>query len=210
MIEQKKDISVLTADDHTIVRTGLHMLLQLRFGITQFYEAASCAELLTCLRKNKPTHLIIDSIFKDGNSLEVMPVLLNLFPDLRIMVYSMLPAEVYEAAFRKYGVYCYLHKGSSQEKIESTLQQFLDHSQPISYQLKTAASEAVNLFGGLSTRELEVLHYLLRGDTIGDTADALNLHKNTVSTLKSRIFEKVGVANIKELMDKATANQMNP
>ncbi|RYY85219.1 MAG: response regulator transcription factor [Chitinophagaceae bacterium] len=203
---QDSTISVLTADDHTIVRTGLHMLLQLRFGISQFYEAASCAELLSCLRKNKPTHLIVDSIFKDGNSLEVMPVIADLFPGLRIMVYSMLPAEVYESAFRKYGVEYYLHKGSAQDKIETTLERFLFHAPPV---VLNAVKEE-NPFAHLSGRELEVLHYLLRGESIGDTAGALNLHKNTVSTLKSRIFEKVGAANLKELIDKATANQINP
>jgi DNA-binding NarL/FixJ family response regulator len=205
----ERPISVLTADDHTIVRTGLHMLLQLRFGISRFFEAASCAELLASLRKNHPTHLIIDCIFKDGNSLEVMPVLTNLFPEIRIMVYSMLPADVYEPAFRKYGVRYYLHKGSSQEKIESTLQQFLFQAAPSARQPETAADSA-NPFAQLSTRELEVLHYLLRGEAIGDTANALNLHKNTVSTMKSRIFEKVGAANMKELIDKATANEINP
>jgi two-component system invasion response regulator UvrY len=206
---QEKGISVLTADDHTIVRTGLHMLLQLRFGITQVFEASSCAELLSVLRKNKPSHLVVDSIFKDGNSLEVMPVLVNLFPDIKIMVYTMLPAEVYEASFRKFGVQYYLHKGSSQEKIESTLQQFLYQSlQP--HSREPIAGETENPFAHLSTRELEVLHYLLKGESIGDTANALNLHKNTVSTLKSRIFEKVGAVNLKELIDKANANQINP
>ncbi|RYY92192.1 MAG: response regulator transcription factor, partial [Chitinophagaceae bacterium] len=184
MDEQEKGISVMTADDHTIVRTGLHMLLQVRFGITRVFEAASCAELLTGLRRHRPSHLIVDSIFKDGNSLEVLPGLAGLFPGLRIMVYSMLPAEVYEPAFRKYGVQCYLHKGSSQEMIESTLQQFLFQPAPTG----TPAGAAVasdNPFTQLSARELEVLHYLLRGEAIGDISQALNLHKNTVSTLKS-------------------------
>lgn len=206
MTDPQGALSVLTADDHTIVRTGLHMLLQLRFGINRFYEASSCAELLSSLRKNRPSHLIVDSIFKDGNSLEVMPVIADLFPGMRIMVYSMLPSEVYESAFRKYGVAYYLHKGSAQDRIESTLERFLFHEPP-------AHQDAVrkeNPFAHLSARELEVLHYLLRGEAIGDTANALNLHKNTVSTLKSRIFEKVGAANLKELIDKASAHQINP
>ncbi|RYY40481.1 MAG: response regulator transcription factor [Chitinophagaceae bacterium] len=207
MKDLQKDISVLTADDHTIVRTGLHMVLQLRFGITRYYEADSCAELLASVRRNKPTHLIVDSIFKDGNSLELMPVLVNLFPGLKVMVYSMLPADVYEAAFRKHGVAFYLHKSSSQEKIESTLRAFLFNDGADAPRAREAAS---NPFAQLSTRELEVLHYLLRGEAIGETASALNLHKNTVSTLKSRIFEKVGAANLKELIDKASAHQINP
>lgn len=199
--------SVLTADDHTIVRTGLHMLLQLRFGIAQFYEADSCAELLASVRRHKPTHLIVDSIFKDGNSLELMPALTALFPGLRVMVYSMLPAEVYAPAFRKYGVRHYLHKGSAQEAIEAMLQQFLFAPLPSAPIADATASD--NPFAQLSPRELEVLQYLLRGAAIGDTATALNLHKNTVSTLKSRIFEKTGAANLKDLIDKATAHQIN-
>ncbi|GAA4323240.1 response regulator transcription factor [Flaviaesturariibacter amylovorans] len=209
METRDKQPSVLTADDHTIVRTGLHMLLQLRFGITHVFEASSCAGLLAGLRQHRPSHLIVDSIFTDGNSLELMPVLTGLFPEVRIMVYSMLPEDVYAPAFRKYGVRHYLHKGSAQDKIEAALAQFLLHAAPVDTPTAPPV-ESDNPFTQLSPRELEVLHYLLRGDAIGDTASALNLHKNTVSTMKSRIFEKTGATNLKELIDKASANQIHP
>ncbi|GAA4334460.1 response regulator transcription factor [Flaviaesturariibacter amylovorans] len=200
-------LSVLSADDHTIVRTGLQMLLHFKYGISKFYEAASCEELLAHVRKYTPTHLIVDMIFKDGNSLEVLPNVVSLFPDLKIMVYSMLPADVYAPVLQKIGINLYLHKGSPQALIEQTLKNFLFEKSPAANLQK---EKEENPFRQLSPRELEVLHYLLRGEGIGAAATALNLHKSTVSTLRNRIYEKVGVSNVVELVEKAAINSIYP
>jgi len=198
-------ISVLCADDHTIVRTGLQMLLQLRLGIHSFQEASSCAELIAALRKQEPTHLIIDMVFKDGNSLELLPNIRSLHPQLPILVYSMLPEEIYAPALDRFGIYQYLHKGSSQERILESFRSFLFSPVPGK---RTPRPEVTSPFGQLSARELEVLQYLLQGDSIGQISATLNVHKNTVSTLKSRIFEKTGAVNFKELLDMAAIYQL--
>ncbi|GAA4334753.1 hypothetical protein GCM10023184_29060 [Flaviaesturariibacter amylovorans] len=146
-------------------------------------------------------------IFKDGNSLEILPAVVQLFPQLNIMGYSMLPADVYEPVLHKLGVQYYLHKGSSQEQIEATLARFLFEPAPQRVAHPVSVSQA-NPFSQLSQRELEVLHYLLKGETIGQIATSLNLHKNTVSTLKARIFEKVDVLSYKDLLEKAAVHQI--
>ncbi|HVS98176.1 MAG TPA: LuxR C-terminal-related transcriptional regulator [Puia sp.] len=49
----------------------------------------------------------------------------------------------------------------------------------------------------------EILHYVLKGVGSNEIADALNIKQNTVSTLKSRILDKTGTNNLKELLDLA-------
>ena len=61
-----------------------------------------------------------------------------------------------------------------------------------------------NPFKSLAPRELEILHYVLKGIGTKEIADNLNLKMNTISTLKNRIFEKTNAGNIKELMELAT------
>jgi len=200
-------ISVLSADDHTMVRTGLQLLLEVNCGIRSFHEASSCSELLTCLRRHRPTHLITDMVFRDGNALEILPNVVQLFPNLRIMVYSMLPANVYLPTLARLGISLYLNKEVPQQQILDLLQYFLfDRTE------KAPAPEPHALekpFAQLSPRELEVLHYLLAGCSVVETAQKLNLHKNTVSTLKARIFEKTGVGSYKELLTLAALNNLS-
>ncbi|MGN6567107.1 MAG: helix-turn-helix transcriptional regulator, partial [Flavipsychrobacter sp.] len=66
-----------------------------------------------------------------------------------------------------------------------------------------------NPFINLSARELEILHYLLKGMGTKGIADTLNIKMNTVSTVKNRIFEKTKIHNMKELIELATLYNIN-
>jgi DNA-binding CsgD family transcriptional regulator len=66
-----------------------------------------------------------------------------------------------------------------------------------------------NPFKSLAPRELEILHYVLKGIGTKDIADTLNLKMNTVSTIKTRIYEKTNAGNIKELIELATLYNVN-
>jgi DNA-binding CsgD family transcriptional regulator len=66
-----------------------------------------------------------------------------------------------------------------------------------------------NPFTLLAPRELEILHYVLKGIGTKDIAETLNLKMNTVSTIKNRIYEKTKASNIKELIELATLYNVN-
>lgn len=66
-----------------------------------------------------------------------------------------------------------------------------------------------NPFKALAPRELEVLHYVLKGLGTKEIAETLNLKMNTVSTIKARIYEKTNAGNIKELIELATLYNVN-
>ncbi len=66
-----------------------------------------------------------------------------------------------------------------------------------------------NPFKALAPRELEILHYVLKGIGTKEISETLNLKMNTVSTLKSRIYEKTNAGNIKELLELATLYNVN-
>jgi DNA-binding NarL/FixJ family response regulator len=60
----------------------------------------------------------------------------------------------------------------------------------------------------MPAREIDVLQYLLKGWRTSQIAETLNLSVSTISTLKSRIFERTQTSNIKELMDLAMIHQV--
>ena len=74
--------------------------------------------------------------------------------------------------------------------------------------VKTTATKD-NPFSALAPRELEILHYVLKGIGTKQIADTLNLKMNTISTIKNRIYEKTSAGNIKELMELATLYSVN-
>ena len=197
---------ILIADDHSMIRKGLKLNIQLALGYADIEEVATCNDLMKELVKKKFTHLILDVILADGNTLEVIPNIRRVYPDLNILVFSMQPAEIYGEAVKQYGINYYLSKSAGDEDMLKMLQKFLLNEVPVRH---NNIQHSDNPFKILARRELEVLHYLLKGNGTKEIAETLNLKMSTVSTIKARIYEKTNAGNIKELMELATLYNVN-
>lgn len=189
-----------------MIRKGLKLHMQLTLGYTDIAEVATCSELMKELVKKKYTHLVLDIILSDGSTLEVIPNIRRVYPDLQILVFSMQPAEIYGEALKQYGINHYMSKSVGEEEMIQILQKFLHNEMPMK---KANAQNHGNPFNTLAPRELEILHYVLKGLGTKDIADTLNLKMNTISTIKTRIYEKTSAQNIKELLELATLYNVN-
>ncbi|MEP6673744.1 MAG: response regulator transcription factor [Ferruginibacter sp.] len=197
---------ILIADDHSMIRKGMKLNMQLSLGFTDIHEVATCNELMNELVKHKYTHLVLDIILSDGSTLEVIPNIRRVYPALNILIFSMQPAEIYGEALKQYGINYYMSKSAGEEDMMQQLYKFLHNETPVR---PTNIQHHDNPFTALAPRELEILHYVLKGIGTKDIADNLNLKMNTISTIKSRIFEKTNAGNIKELMELATLYNVN-
>ena len=92
---------VIIADDHSIVRMGLSSLIK-QFNVQVVDEVATCNELMQALKNDTYTHLVLDIILPDGNTLEIIENINNLYPKLSILIHSMQPIEVYGKILKKY------------------------------------------------------------------------------------------------------------
>lgn len=198
---------ILLADDHTIVRKGLKLFLRLYLNFTDVAEVISCNELMKELAKKRYSHLVLDILLSDGNSLEIVPAIRKLYPELKILAFSMQPAEVYGRALHHYGVDHYLPKTAPEEEMIRMLRRFLLNEQPV--RDETSARYFNNPFSALAPRELEILHYVLKGLGTKEIAETLNIKMSTVSTVRNRIFDKTLTTNLKELMELATLYKVN-
>jgi DNA-binding NarL/FixJ family response regulator len=198
--------SILIADDHSMIRKGLKLNIQLTLGFSDITEVGTCHDLMKELVKKKYTHLILDIILSDGNTLEVIPNIRKVYPYLNILVFSMQPSEIYGEALKQYGINFYMNKSVGEEEMIQVLQKFMHNETPVE---RNNINHHDNPFKTLAPRELEILHYVLKGIGTKDIADTLNLKMNTISTIKTRIFEKTTAGNIKELMELATLYNVN-
>jgi len=190
-ILKKMPPKILIADDHSMIRKGLKLHIQLTLGYNDIEEVATCNDLMKELVKKKYTHLVLDIILSDGSTLEVIPNIRRVYPDLHILVFSMQPAEIYGEALKQYGINYYLSKSVGEEEMIQVLQKFLQNETPVR---RNDIHHHDNPLKGIGTKE------------IGET---LNLKMNTVSTIKNRIYEKTNAGNIKELMELATLYNVN-
>jgi two-component system invasion response regulator UvrY len=204
---QQETVKILLADDHSMIRRGLKFFLQVSLDCRNITEITSCSDLMLEVAKNTYSHLILDIILKDGNSLEIIPSIRKLAPDLKIMIFSMQPAEIYGPAVRQYNIFHYIHKSESEEQMLKKLSDFLNNDSQSNDPNKSV--NLANPFALLAPRELEVLHYILRGFGTKAIGETLNLQMSTVSTFKNRIFEKTKASNLKELLELAVLYNIN-
>ena len=199
----KTKYRILIADDHSVIRTGLRYLLDRILPKLAIEEADSCHGLHTVLATQSFTHLILDLQLGDCNSMEVIPTIVEQFPDLRILVYTMASEAAFAQRLVQIGVHGFLSKEADEEIARKALDAFLFRGAYLSDELKLLTREnpdkPANPFDELSDREMTVLIYLLQGLRVKEISAKLDLRMSTIATYKVRIFEKLGVNNLADM-----------
>jgi DNA-binding NarL/FixJ family response regulator len=154
---------------------------------------------------------------QDGNLLDVFTEIKAKFKDVFILIYTMSPDEIFGKRMLQLGAHGFLNKQSSEEEVIAALRLFLDNKKYVSIPLQEQlASEQFenkktdNPINQLSDRELSVLNYLLKGDSLKDIAIRLDVKPNTIATFKARLFDKLGVSNIIDLKNIAEIYNFRP
>jgi two-component system, NarL family, invasion response regulator UvrY len=198
---------IVIADDHSIIRMGMKLLLTGKLSYTHVTEADSCSGVMAELKKQQCTHLILDLVFPDGTSLEIIPAIRKLYPEIKIMIFSMQPMAIYAQVLKQYDVFFFLPKSASQDEATNYVKRFLSAEQ---YPLQPLPSSGKgNALASLAPRELEILHYLLNGHKTTEIAGMLNLTKSTISTFKKRILQKTGANSLVDLYEIAALNNLD-
>ena len=206
------DRKILIAEDHPMTLKGLRLLVEYHIEKNFIRDVASCRQLMKELGASPFTHLILDIMLADGSALEVIPTIRSLYPDLEIMIFSGRPAGIYKRALLRYRIGFIVSKALPETETMALLRKFLNNENRIPAvipRLSPQKKDPLIPFAGMPAREIDVLHYLLRGWRTNQIAETLNLSVSTISTLKSRIFERTQTTNIRELMDLATIHQVN-
>lgn len=204
MTDKKK---VIVADDHGIVRMGLIQILDEFTPPIIVFEKSDYKSLFEEIRKTNFDLLILDVNMPNGNFVDALDLIKRVQPKLKILVFSSHDESLYALRYLKMGADGYLNKLSSRETILKAISQMLETGKYYSDQVKEMLIEDVlhhnktQDIHSLSNRELSVAQELAKGITQKDISSKLNLHPSTVSTYKNRIFEKLNIKSIPELID---------
>lgn len=193
---------ILIADDHVIVSRGLYYLITLNFTSVDVVEVHSLKYLMDELSQEGYTHLILDLNLDDGNSMDVLPEIKEKYPELFILIYSMVSEDVFGKKLMEYEISGFLSKKSDENEIVQALNVFLQGGIFLSKKLKEVFDTpdgdlaAQNVFHTLSASELKVLGMILKGNRTKEIAYDMGVTQQTVATYKSRIFKKLGTENV--------------
>lgn len=202
------DTRILVADDHGIVRMGLIQIIKQLKPETILSEVEDYKSLYTIVSKEKFDLAILDVNMPNGSLQEAIDFIKIKQKDLKILIFSSQDEQLYAVRYLKMGAHGFLHKLSSKEKINQALNSMLQHGNFISEEVRNAMifnslnkTEVTKPIETLSNRELEVANKLTEGLSLKEMSNQLNLHSSTISTYKNRVFEKLKVNSVPELIE---------
>lgn len=201
--------NILVADDHAIVRFGILQLIKGSLPDVRLTEAENLSQTLKALDEQSYDLLILDINMPGGDNLQMIDVIKLRQPRVKILVFSAYNEKLFALRYLKAGVDGYLMKHSPENELQIAVQAVLDDKKYVSAEIKqfllnntlNSKNSQSGPFHILSDRETEVMQYLAKGWGLVDIANALHLQVSTVSTYKSRIFEKLGVTNVVDLVE---------
>ncbi len=202
-------IRVLLAEDHTIVREGLRMLLDAQPDIEVVAEAENGRAAVQLAREHHPDVAILDISMPELNGLEATRMIRNVSPRTQVLILTMHESDEYFFQAVDAGAAGYVLKKVAAEDLvravravaqgdaflyPSVARRLLER-----YRRERAAPSATG-FESLSEREREVFMLLAQGLTNQQIAEKLVLSPSTVQTYRARIMEKLGFHNIADLI----------
>ncbi len=207
-------IRILIADDHKIVREGLKQLLACENGLVVAGEAANGLEALKQLREQPFDVALMDMSMPGRSGIELIKQIKSEKPKLAILVLSMHKEEQYAVRALKAGAAGYLTKESASDQLVAAIRKvagggaFISVSVAERLALELGSNHDTAPHTRLSDREYQIFRMIVSGTAIGIIADELSLSVKTVSTHKTRIMQKMNMANSAELIHYAIRHQL--
>jgi DNA-binding NarL/FixJ family response regulator len=205
-----KQIRILLADDHNVMRRGLRLLLERQPGFTVVAEAADGRQAVDQAEAAKPDVVVLDIAMPNLGGIEAAQRISAVLPQAAIVVLSMHSDEAYVLRALKAGVKGYLLKDSAETDLIDAIKAVHEGKAFFSPEISRMLVEdymreirtrcVEDSYELLTAREREVLQMLAEGKSNKDIAGLLNLSLYTVETHRRNLQEKLNLHSFPELV----------
>lgn len=202
-------IDLLVVDDHMIIRRGLVQILSEAPVVGAIREAADGPAALRVLRTSPVDVVLLDIALGDRDGFEALKLMRGEFPRLGVVMLSVYPESQFGVRAIRAGAGAYLNKGCSTEDLLGAITRVAEGGVYLTPGIAEMLARSVREGGArpphetLSNREYQVLGLLVQGRSVSEIAEQLALSANTISTYRGRVFEKLGVRSLVELLNYA-------
>jgi two-component system, NarL family, response regulator NreC len=203
-------IRILLADDHTVMRAGLRLLLERQPNLTVVGEAADGRQAVELAQRERPDVVIMDIAMPHMNGVEAARQIVNHSPETAVAILSMHSDESYVIRSLKAGARAYLLKDSAEADLLEAVHAIREGKSFFSPAVRRILKEdyvhqleemgAEDSYELLTNREREVLQLVAEGKSNKEVANLLNLSLYTVETHRTHILQKLNLHSVPELI----------
>jgi DNA-binding NarL/FixJ family response regulator len=204
-----KPVSVILADDHTLVRAGIRALLEKLPEVRVIGEAGDGRAVLNLVKAQPPDVVLMDIAMPGLNGLEAAERMARDYPDVRIIILTMHDNEEYVLRALKAGVAGYLLKKSATAELETALHQVLRGEIYLSREISAHLNKKLPLHGlagrksaleQLTSRQREVLQLIAEGQNTKGIGDILKVSPKTVEYHRMKLMAGLNLHDIPGLV----------
>ena len=198
---------ILIVDDHLVVRTGVSIILEEKLKDIRISTAEDYPETIDFIKKNTVDLIILDVNIPGGKTTTMVHEIKAIQPAVKILIFSVYDEKSHACPYIVAGANGYLNKLSDKKTLIGAINSILNTGSYLSPDLVTelvkasANNESLNPLDKLSTRESEIATLLVLGDGNIEISNKLNIQLTTVSTHKNKIFNKLKIKNLVELIN---------
>src|SRR5690242_8874685 len=206
----QKKIRILLADDHTILRAGLKMMLNAQPDMEIVGEAQDGRQSIAEAQKLQPDVVLMDITMPDINGIEATKQIKKLLPDTRVLVLTMHEHDEYVFQALRAGASGYMLKEAAATDLITALRVIQSGQFYLSptaqsvmvgdYLQRVRAGEEKDSYSSLTEREREILKLVAEGYTNNQIAERLVISPKTVDTHRTHIMDKLNLHSRAELV----------
>lgn len=203
-------LRIVLADDHTVMRGGLRLLLEREPGFGVVGEASNGREAIQLAEEHSPDVVVMDVAMPTLNGIEAAARIVAAHPRIAIVILSMHSDESYVLRALKAGARGYLLKDSAEADLIQAVRAVSDGKAFFSpaigkllvedYVRQIRQRGVEDSYELLTPRERELLQLLAEGKTTKEIAATLNLSPYTVDTHRGNLMQKLNLHSIPELI----------
>jgi DNA-binding NarL/FixJ family response regulator len=208
--DPERQIRVLLAEDHTLVRQGFRRILEDDPRVTVVGEASTGLEAIEQCKESKPDIVVMDLSMPELGGLEATAEILKIFPQTRILILSMYSNEAYVRKAFQLGAKGYILKNAIEVDLTRAVLALAEGeayfspgiSQIVLESLKSGSFQdsRQDPYERLTLREKEVLQLIAQGKSNKEIATLLNISVNTVAVHRAHVMETLGLHRTAELV----------
>jgi DNA-binding NarL/FixJ family response regulator len=201
-------ITIFLADDHSVVRDGLQMLLETQPDFKVIGAASNGRDALVQLQDIAPNVALLDIAMPEMDGLEVAQSLQLTHPATRVIMLSMYRTPEHITRALEAGARGYVLKESASDEVIEAIRAVQSGERYLSHAVSNLALEYYMRQAGailspleqLNEREREVLRLLVEGQTSVEIAEQLRLSSKTVDNYRSAIMQKLNIHHLPGLV----------
>ena len=195
-----EEITVLLADDHSLVRRGFRRILEDEEGIKVVGEASNGVEAIRLAQELKPRVVVMDLSMPELDGVQATREILKHTPGTEVLVLSMHADDNYVRNALDAGAKGYLLKSAIDVDLVGAVRTVAQGRRFMSSGVKYVVGELDDELKKLTAREKQVLQLIAQGKSNKEIATLLDLSVNTVSVHRANLMEKMNIHRTAELV----------